>query len=60
MSSLGCAAANRAQYHQIATSDDGRKRRSGVSLILHWVDEWHACDAFEVRPIGYGYRGRPG
>ncbi len=57
---LGCAVAHREAYHRVATSSEARKRKWGASGLLRWVDEWFSCDAFEVRPVGYGYRGRPG
>jgi hypothetical protein len=56
---LGCAVDGAETYHAIATSPDPRRRKWGPQAMLRWVDEWHACERFEVRPLGYGYRGRP-
>lgn len=57
---LGCAVAYGKTYHEVATSPDPRRRKWGPQGLLAWVDEWHLCGRFEVRPVGYGYRGRPG
>ncbi|MBL8952329.1 MAG: hypothetical protein JNK82_16235 [Myxococcaceae bacterium] len=57
---LGCTVGSRAEYDRVATSPDARRRKwSSTALIQEWVDEWHGCAHFEVRPKGYGYRGRP-
>lgn len=56
---LGCAVASADAYDQVATSPDARRRKWGSQGMLTWVDEWHHCERFEVRPHGYGYRGRP-
>jgi hypothetical protein len=56
---LGCAIKYADTYHDIATSTDTRRRKYGPSGMLDWVTEWHRCERFEVRPYGYGYRGRP-
>jgi hypothetical protein len=56
---LGCAVKHAREYDEIATSADARRRKWGAQGLLDWVDEWFACDRFEVRPRGYGYRGRP-
>jgi hypothetical protein len=57
---LGCFVAQKVEYDAIATSEDNRRRKWVTSTLPPvWVDEWYACDQFEVRPIGYGYRGRP-
>lgn len=55
---LGCFAENKAVYASAAESDEPRRRKWVTSLGCSWVDEWDGCDEFEVRPLGYGYRGR--
>ena len=56
---MGCAVANAAQYEEVATSSDGRRRKWGPQPLMSvWVDEWFACERFTVRPKGFGYRGR--
>ena len=55
---LGCAVDHAAEYHEVATSPDGRRRKWGPCGMLTWVDEWYGCLRFEVRPVGYGYRVR--
>jgi hypothetical protein len=55
---LGCGVALAEDFHRRATSPDPRTRK-WISCGLDWVDEWHSCERFEVRPQGYGYRGRP-
>ena len=56
---LGCAVDHSEDYHAVATSSDARRRKWGPQSLLTWVMEWHSCPRFEVRPLGYGYRGRP-
>lgn len=56
---LGCAIEHAEAYHRVATEAEPRKRKWGTQGLLAWVDEWHACERFEVRPHDYGYRGRP-
>lgn len=56
---LGCAVAHADAYDAVATSSDARRRKWGHTAMLSWVMEWHSCERFEVRPYGYGYRGRP-
>ncbi len=56
---LGCALAHAKTYHEVATSNDPMRRKYSASSLLDWVAEWHCCAHFEVRPFGYGYRGRP-
>jgi hypothetical protein len=57
---LGCFVDRKAAYDEIATCNDPR-RRKWVSSTLKpvWVDEWYYCEQFELRPVNYGYRGRP-
>ena len=56
---LGCAVESATAYDAIARSTDSRRRKWGPQGLLEWVDEWAVCERFEVRPLGYGYRGRP-
>lgn len=56
---LGCAVAHAETYHRLATAAEPRRRKWGPQELLDWVDEWHTCERFDVRPPGYGYRGRP-
>jgi hypothetical protein len=57
---LGCVLPRKAEYDAAATSDEARRRKWGcTAMVSEYVDEWHVCDEFEVRPVGYGYRGRP-
>lgn len=56
---MGCAVRHADAYDAVATSTEPRRRKWGPQSMLSWVDEWQTCDRFEVRPVGYGYRGRP-
>jgi len=57
---LGCAVERAQEYHQVATAPEPRRRKWGPQALFgDWVDEWYGCEKFEVRPRGYGYRGRP-
>ncbi len=57
---LGCFVDRKAAYDHFVTATGGPGLKWVTGLGCGWVDEWHSCDEFEVRPIGYGYRGRPG
>ncbi len=58
---LACFVERADEYHQIATQGSARERKWVTAAIERsWVDDWHSCARWEPRPVGYGYRGRPG
>lgn len=57
---LGCFRAVKSEYEAIATSEDAWTRKYKKESLWPdrvWVDELNACDDFERRPRGFGYRG---
>lgn len=57
---LGCMIAVADAYHERVTRGSAWEIKWASTLRRDWVDEWHSCARWELRPLGYGYRGRAG
>jgi len=57
---FGCFVEQRAAYERYVAEHAGKASLKWVSSLgCTWVEPFHGCDRFELRPIGFGYRGRP-